>query len=81
MTMTEPEALELIAEALGGKNLTIQRGMKRDDIPNWDSVGALMLMAELDEKCGILLDEKDLESLNAIDDILEVLQRHGKLQN
>jgi len=80
MTMTEPEALKLIAEALGGKNIILRPGMTRDEIPTWDSVGAIMLMAELDEKFGISMEEKDLEALNGINDILEVLKKNGKLE-
>ena len=77
--MTEPEALEMISEVLGGKNTALRPGMTRDEIPMWDSVGAILLMAELDEKCGIVLEEKDLEALNGIDDILEVMKKNGKL--
>ena len=36
-------------------------------------------MAELDEQFGITLEEKDFGALNRIDDILNVLRKHGKL--
>jgi acyl carrier protein len=79
--MTTQEALDIIGGAIGGKNVILHAGMNRDEVPNWDSVGNIMLMAELDEKCGIVLEERDLNSLNSIDDILAVMRRNGRLDH
>jgi acyl carrier protein len=77
--MKEHEALQLITETFGEKPENIRRDTLKDDIPNWDSIGAISLMAELDEQFGIMLEEKELESMKRIDDILEILRKHGKL--
>jgi acyl carrier protein len=52
----------------------------RDDIPVWDSLGVLTLMAEFDEKFGIVLTDADMRAMQKVDDILEVLRKNGKLQ-
>ena len=77
--MKEHEALLFITKAFGERPENVRPGASKDDIPNWDSIGTISLMAELDEQLGITLEEKDFESLNRIDDILQVLRRHGKL--
>ena len=77
--MKEHEALQLITKTFGEMPENIRPDTPRDDIPNWDSIGAISLMAELDEQFGIMLEEKELDSMTRIDDILEVLRKHGKL--
>jgi acyl carrier protein len=77
--MKEQEALLFITKAFGERSENIRPDAGKDDIPNWDSIGTISLMAELDEQFGITLEEKDFESLNRIDDILQVLRKHGKL--
>lgn len=77
--MKEHEALLFITKAFGERPENVRPDASKDDIPNWDSIGTISLMAELDEQLGITLEEKDFESLNRIDDILQVLRRHGKL--
>jgi acyl carrier protein len=77
--MKEQEALLFITKTFGEKPENIRPDTRKDDIPNWDSIGTISLMAELDEQFGIMLEEKDFESLNRIDDILQVLRKHGKL--
>jgi acyl carrier protein len=51
----------------------------RSDIPAWDSLGVLTLMARLDEDFSILLAESELQALRSVGDVLELLQRHGRL--
>jgi acyl carrier protein len=77
--MKEHEALLFITKAFGERPENIRPDASKDDIPNWDSIGTISLMAELDEQFGITLEEKDFESLNRVDDILQVLKKHGKL--
>ena len=77
--MNEHEALLFITKAFGEKPESIKPGTLKDDIPNWDSIGTISLMADLDEQFGIMLEERDFRSFNRVDDILHVLRRHGKL--
>lgn len=77
--MTRDEALKWLAGIFEEDPAGIAPETPREDIPTWDSLGVLTLMAELDQKCGILLTEQELKSMARIDDILQVMNARGKL--
>jgi acyl carrier protein len=77
--VSRDEALEWIAGLFEEPIDSVRPGTARDAIRAWDSLGMLMLMAGLDERFDINLDTDDLGSLKGVDDILAVLERHGKL--
>ena len=52
--MKEDEALLLITKTFNEKPGSIGLDTLKDDIPNWDSIGTISLMAELDEQFGVL---------------------------
>lgn len=79
--MKEDEALLLITKTFNEKPGSIGLDTLKDDIPNWDSIGTISLMAELDEQFGVLLEEKEIRSFNRVGDILDVLRNRGKLLN
>ena len=78
--MTTDEALEWIAELFEESVENITPETPRVDIPAWDSLGILTLMARLDEDFEILLEEEEVQELRSVNDILEALRRYGKLQ-
>ena len=78
--MTTDEALEWIAELFEEPVENITPETPRVDIPAWDSLGILTLMARLDEDFEILLEEEEVQELRSVNDILEALRRYGKLQ-
>ena len=78
--MTLDEAMAWIADLFEESAESLRPDTPRDDIPAWDSLGILSLMAGLDEEFEILLSEDDLESLQSVGDILQILKRNGKLQ-
>jgi acyl carrier protein len=49
----------------------------RATIPTWDSMGTLLLIAELDEKLKVTLSEDELKELTSIGDIVTILSRKG----
>lgn len=49
------------------------------DISGWDSMGKLMLMAELDERFGITLRENELAQLQSIQNIIDAIDTNGLL--
>jgi acyl carrier protein len=77
--MTEKEVLLWLTELFEEPQGNLQRWTLRDDIPNWDSLGVLNLMADIDEKFEILLSDSDLQDMRRIDDIFKVLESQGKL--
>lgn len=80
-TMTTQEsALKWIADMFEQSFETLTPETLRQDIPAWDSLGVLTLMAGLDEKFGIMLSDVELGEMSRVGDILEVLRRFGKLE-
>lgn len=74
------EALAWIASVFEEPAANVRENMLRDEIPAWDSLGILNLMAGLDEKFDIRLTEAELPAMKSVKDILDVLRRHGRLR-
>ncbi len=45
--------------------------------PQWDSIGHMALVAELEERFGIALDTEDLIAMNTFAASIEILKRYG----
>ena len=80
MNMNAEEALAWIAELFEEAVENISPETPRDEIPAWDSLGILTLIARLDEDFEILLEEEEVQELRSIGDILDALKRHNKLE-
>jgi len=78
--LPEKEAMEWVAGMFDQSAEQLTPETLRDDIPIWDSLGVLTLMAEFDEKFGIVLTDADMRAMGKVDDILAVLRNNGKLQ-
>ncbi len=77
--MNVNETLAWIADIFQEPVENIAPETRREDIPGWDSLGVLSLMAEMDETFDILLEEDDLDTLQTVADILTLLENSGKL--
>ena len=77
--MTEREAVEWIARVFEESPDRVTSDTLRDDIPAWDSLGVLTLMASLDSDFGIVLTDDDVQVIKKVGDILDVMRRNGKL--
>jgi acyl carrier protein len=77
--MTENEALQMIADIFDTPVTDITLATLRVDILAWDSMGFLALMAEFDDRFGILLTPAVLEKMIKVDDILQILRDHNHL--
>jgi acyl carrier protein len=73
------EALKMLSDAFEEPVANLRPEVSRDDVPGWDSMGALTLMAELDERFGIELTADDSKKMTRIDDVLQLLRKHGAL--
>jgi acyl carrier protein len=80
MSMKQDEALAWIAKVFDDAVDRIRVDTDRKAIAGWDSMGTLMLLADLDEKFGIQIAEDDIEGLQSVKDILDVLRKHGALE-
>lgn len=79
--MNIAEALVWVAELFEESPGRIAADTVRNDIPGWDSLGTLSLIASLDERFNIHLSEQDIEGLKGVADLLDMLRRHGALQD
>jgi len=77
--MTLEEALTWISDLFEESVEDINPETLKEDIPAWDSLGVLTLMADLDENFDILLTEEEMQDLQKVNDIFEILRRNGKL--
>lgn len=78
-SMTLQQALDWIAEIFEESPGSLSPNSRREDIHAWDSMGVLALLAGMDERFCIVLGSADMEAMKSVDDILEVLRKHGKL--
>ena len=77
--MTKDEALQWIANLFEEPAGKVTPETAKKEIGAWDSLGVLSLMAGLDEKFGILISEDDLQQFRKVGDIIEFLERAGKI--
>lgn len=77
--LTLAQALELLGECFGEPAAALSPQRERESIPGWDSMGALMFMAELDERFGIELDAETSRAMTSVGQALEFMRRHGAL--
>jgi acyl carrier protein len=78
-TLSAPEALDMLAECFNESPASLTPARPREDIVGWDSMGALMLIAELDERFGIELSAEDSRAMRSVADALDYLKRCGVL--
>lgn len=45
--------------------------------PNWDSIGHMALVAELEDRFGIMLETDDIVAMSSYTASIEILRRYG----
>jgi acyl carrier protein len=78
-TVSLDEALGWVAQMFEERRESVTETTAREDIPAWDSLGQLVLMSALDERFGIRLTQDELSRLRSVRDILDILQKNGRL--
>jgi acyl carrier protein len=73
--MDTQKALEWLTELLSvrGRVLTLQD--TRDTVPEWDSLGDLLLLSGLDEQLGIVLDADEIAAMNSVKAITALMEK------
>jgi acyl carrier protein len=77
--MTDEEAIKWFADLFGLPTSSLSTATTRSDIPTWDSLGVLTLMAALDETFNLVVDDATMRSLQGVGDVLGLLRKNGKL--
>lgn len=73
------QALAILAEVLNESVDDVIPGVDLNQLPGWDSMAVLLLMAEFDERFDIMLDEEKIASLNTVNDVLNILREKNLL--
>ena len=79
--LTLDQALQMLAEAFNEPVANLRPERLRGTVVGWDSMGALMLIAELDDRFGIELVADDSRKMRSIGDALEFLRARQILRD
>lgn len=77
--MNQSEALEWVATLFQDVNETLSLETPRSAVKDWDSLGVLTLMAALDEKFGLVVNDEEMRGMQKIGDIIALLRKNGKV--
>ena len=75
--ITVPALLNLVEDLLNIDQGSLTTKTRLVNVSAWDSMGVLLLMAEMDERFGITLNETALANLRGTEDIIDVVRREG----
>ena len=73
-TMTPDEFLAWCGNVFNEPAENLAMETSREEISGWDSMGTLLLMADLDEMYGIRLSEAELGELKTLRDIARLIE-------
>jgi acyl carrier protein len=76
-TVNEQQALDLLAEVFAEPVGNLKLGTPRMELAGWDSMGALMFMAMLDEKFGVELTADESLKMEKIADAIAFMRAQG----
>lgn len=51
--------------------------LSKKDVEDWDSMGHLMLINEVESTFGVFIDDEDVKKIKTVGDIKEVLRKLG----
>jgi acyl carrier protein len=51
--------------------------LKYQEIPEWDSVGHMALVASIDEEFGIMMDTDDVIAMSSFQEAQKILKKYG----
>lgn len=70
----------MVAEVFNEPPEAVRADTPRDALKGWDSMGVLMLTAELDERFGVELGSEVSAAMKSVADILAFLREKGCLR-
>jgi len=69
--------VEIFSESLGIEQEKVTDDLKYNSIPEWDSVGHMVLVAGLESKFNIMLDTNDIVDMSSVGIAKEILAKYG----
>jgi acyl carrier protein len=77
--ISSSDAINILAQAFDESPESLQPERLRSSIPGWDSMGALVLIAEIEERFGIELTAEESRAMIRIADVLDFLRQYELL--
>lgn len=71
----------MIADAFNEPADSLEAATTRESVQGWDSMGVLMLTAEIDERFGVELSAETSRGMQSVDDILRFLRQHDLVRD
>lgn len=78
--MSKTEFVELLCESLEVESGTLSLETEIASVPEWTSVGWLVIMSALDEQLGIQLSSKDIRSFKTVQDVVDYAAAKAPLE-
>lgn len=75
--MDTEKALQWLTDIFAVKSRVVGIDDTRDSLPEWDSLGSLLLLAALEEEHQIVLTADDLEQITEVRQICELLDKNN----
>ena len=72
----EEKVLNILKETFGLDN--VDETCSQGTCPEWDSMGQLNLVAELDDTFDISIEPEEIGSMKSFDDIVRILKEKGE---
>jgi acyl carrier protein len=76
-SITHAEVMAMLAESFNEPIENLAPDVLRERIPGWDSMGALMLIAELDDRFSLELTAEVSKAMQRVSDVLDFLREQG----
>jgi|TARA_B110000971_G_C19793826_1_gene401017 acyl carrier protein len=72
---------KIFQESLSIDNKTFNKNLKYNDIPEWDSIGHMSLIAALEDGYQISIDTDDIVEYSSFEKGIEILKKYKILLN
>jgi acyl carrier protein len=71
--MSPEEKIKFLLEALESDSIeNVKPTTLLDEIEEWDSIGALMLISEVDDTLGKTINPEDLEEISTVEELINL---------
>lgn len=64
---------ELVRDTLDDESIQLKEDMLLEDIPNWDSVVHMTVMALLEQELGVQFEMEEITKVKSVGDIIELI--------
>ena len=74
--MDTQKALNWISDVLGTNGRSVTLEDSRHSIPEWDSLGALLLLSRLEEDLNIVISADEIAAISSVKEMCDLLEKN-----